>query len=273
MLQISDLFIYPVKSLGGISVEKAEISSMGLLHDRRWMLVDRSNRFLTQREIPAMCLLQVDLLDDGLRVHHRHHPEKWIQVAYVPEGQTLQEVKLFEDYCQALPVSKRADRWFTEMLGVTCQLMYIPEDSVRKVDPDYAPVGTRTGFADAFPFLLIGRSSMDDLNHRLTEKMSILRFRPNIVFEGGDPFLEDRMDHLQINEVNFFAVKPCARCTVPTINPENASRTDEPIKTLSDYRKKNHKVYFGQNMISEGNGRIHVGNPLKIVKYKNPIAF
>lgn len=268
MLCISQLFIYPIKSLGGIAVNSAQVSPMGFVHDRRWMLVDLNNRFLTQREIPEMCMLQVALSEEGLRVFHKTGKGKELQISLIPEGTDEVQVQLFEDECKAVYVSQVADRWFEEMLSTPCKLVYIPEDSNRRVDNRYAPKGITTGFADGFPYLLIGQSSMNDLNGRLRQEVSVGRFRPNIVFEGGTPFLEDRIDYFVVNDVRFFAVKPCARCTIPTIDPLSGEKSEEPIRTLSTYRKMDHKIYFGQNLFAQGSGRIGVGDPLTILKFK-----
>lgn len=268
MLSISQLFIYPIKSLGGIAVNSAQVSPMGFQHDRRWMLVDCNNRFLTQREIPEMCMLQVALRAEGLSVFHKTGKGKDLQISFIPEVSDELQVQIFDEVCKALYVSRAADRWFEEMLSIPCKLVYIPEDSNRRVDNRYAPKGTTTGFADGFPYLLIGQSSLNDLNGRLRQEVSVGRFRPNMVLEGGTPFFEDGIDYFVVNEVRFFAVKPCARCTIPTIDPESGEKSDEPIRTLSTYRKVDHKIYFGQNLFAQGLGRISVGDPLTILKFK-----
>src|SRR4030095_3954778 len=103
------------------------------------------------------------------------------------------------------------DEWFTEMLSFKCRLVYMPETSRRKVDEIYARDSEITAFSDGFPILLIGQSSLDDLNSRLTESLPMDRFRPNIVFTGGEPYEEDAMEHFVINEIDFFGVKLCSR--------------------------------------------------------------
>src|SRR6185312_14229953 len=101
----------------------------------------------------------------------------------------------------------KADEWFSKMLSVNCRLVYMPDSIQRFVDEKYARNGEITGFADAFPFLIIGQASLDDLNNRLAEALPINRFRPNIVFTGGKPYEEDVMEHFIINGINFYGVK------------------------------------------------------------------
>ena len=64
MLSISQLYIYPVKSLGGIAVNTALVTERGLENDRRFMLVDEEGLFLTQRERPSMALLRTAIEGD-----------------------------------------------------------------------------------------------------------------------------------------------------------------------------------------------------------------
>ena len=57
---LTEINIYPVKSLGGISLDEAEVTDRGLKYDRRWMLVDEANGFLTQRVRPQMSLIKTN---------------------------------------------------------------------------------------------------------------------------------------------------------------------------------------------------------------------
>lgn len=266
MLTVSELFIYPIKSLGGIFLASAMVTDRGFQYDRRWMLVDEDNHFLTQREFPAMALLQVELTDGGLKVYHKKNIHSSIIIPFSPETNEKANVEIWDDSCEAQFVSKVADEWFSDMLLLKCRLVFMPGSTKRLVDNNYAFNKEITGFSDAFPFLIIGQSSLNDLNSRLTEPLPINRFRPNIVFTGGEPFEEDGMEHFIINHINFYGVKPCARCVIPTINQDNIDKTKEPLRTLATYRMKNNKIYFGQNVLHNGEGTISVGDTIKIIK-------
>jgi uncharacterized protein YcbX len=149
----------------------------------------------------------------------------------------------------------------------------MPDTERRKVDEQYAFNNEITGFSDAFPLLIIGQSSLDDLNSRLEQPLPINRFRPNIVFTGGQPYEEDTMEHVIVNKIDLYGVKLCARCVITTINQTDAQKGKEPLKTFASYRMKNNNVYFGQNMLHGQTGVIHLGDVIEVVKTKPPVLF
>jgi uncharacterized protein YcbX len=262
MLYVSEIYIYPIKSLAGISVREAEVTDRGFKYDRRWMLVDENNIFLSQREIAQMALFKITLDEDGLTV--KGPADSLLLIPYQPQTNEFADVSIWDDVCMGQFVSAEADAWFSEALDIYCRLVYMPDDSLRAVDPRYAPEDSVTSFSDAYPFLLIGQASLDDLNKKLQKPVPINRFRPNIVFAGGDPYEEDTITSLQIGSIQFQGVKLCARCPIPNIDQLTAERSKEPIKTLASYRTKNNKVMFGQNLIHEGLGIIKVGDEITV---------
>ncbi len=268
MLKISGLFVYPIKSLGGISLTKAQVTDCGFNHDRRWMLVDENKRFLSQREVPQMALLYVEITANGLVVMHRQHPEEFVSIPFLFDAKEEAICTIWDDECLAELVDSEIDNWFSRTLNIKCRLVYMPATARRQVDQRYAQPEHITSFSDGFPFLIIGQSSLDDLNGRLKEAVPMDRFRPNIVFTGGEAFLEDQMQHFTINRLNFYGVKPCARCPVVTIDQASAIVGKEPLKTLAGYRKKNNKVYFGQNLLHDGDGIISINDEIVVKKLK-----
>jgi uncharacterized protein YcbX len=267
LLSVSQLFIYPIKSLHGIAIRSANITDRGLQHDRRFLLIDKNNRFLTQREFPKMALLQTAIEEDHLMVFQKDSFENRLVLPLVP-GKVGEKtsVKIWDDDCDAQFISEQADDWFSGQLNADCRLVYMPDSTERKVDKKYAIHDDITNFSDGYPILIIGHASLDDLNNRLTESLPINRFRPNIVFTGGIPYEEDGMEHFRINDLDFYGVKPSARCVVTTTNQETGIAGKEPLKTLATYRSKNNKVYFGQNVLMKGQGKINVGDPIEIIK-------
>src|ERR1035438_1841249 len=173
MFSISQLFIYPIKSLGGINVSSALVTETGFQYDRKWMLVDDQLRFMTQREIPEMALLQVELTLTGLKVYHKQQPDRSFAIPFDRPHNDRAMVTIFEETCEAVFVSREADAWFSAMLETSCHLVYMPEDYKRYVDTRYAIDHDITGFADGYPFLLVGQASLDDLNSRLPQPVSI----------------------------------------------------------------------------------------------------
>lgn len=271
-LQVSALYVYPIKSLGGMAVDSAAITDRGFRFDRRWMLVDAAYRFMSQREFPSMALLQATVAGDQLQVSHKVTGEQ----VHIPLLSSITEnvmVTVWNDTCSAQTVSPVADQWFSRILGTSCKLVRMPDDSRRKVNAAYAPGGEITSFSDAFPFLLIGQSSLNDLNSRLQQALPMNRFRPNIVFTGGEPYGEDSLWHFTINHIDFFGVKPCSRCAITTTSQEDAGRGREPLRTLATYRALNNNIYFGQNLLHRGEGAIATGDRIMVKERRTLIQF
>jgi uncharacterized protein YcbX len=262
--------------MGGIAVDRARVTDRGLFPDRRWMLVGPENIFMTQREWPSLALIQLQLLPDSLRpdalrVVSVLHPDPLV-IPFQPVveesagvrsvGTGAAVVRIWDDVVRAQFVRAEADAWFTTALGTPCRLVYMPDETKRITDPDYVPEGGLTSFADAFPFLLIGQASLDDLNSRMEIPLAMNRFRPNIVFTGGTPFLEDSLGAFSIRGIRFRAVKPCARCVITTIDQQSLAQGKEPLRTLARYRAQGNNILFGQNLAHEGVGELAVGDEL-----------
>ena len=264
MLTVSELFIYPIKSLGGIKLTSANLTDRGFELDRRWMLVDHNMRFLTQREYPQLSLLQVEVVPGGLQIFHKKNPGSNIIISADQHTNTIKPTVIWDDNCNAALVSPIADEWFSEILSIKCHLVFMPDASKREVDKNYAFKNQLTTFTDGYPLTIICQASLDDLNQRLAEPVPMNRFRPNIVFTGGSPYEEDRLGDFMINGITFHSIKPCARCMIITIDQDESIVNKEPLKTLSTYRMQNNKVYFGQNLLYDSVGRISTGDIIKM---------
>ncbi len=264
MLQISHLYIYPVKSLGGIEIAKVQLTDRGMEHDRRWMLVDERGMFLTQRNFPAMALLKTSIRDRHLIITEKDHKDDALVLDLGPAGSATLKVDIWDDVCDAVHVSGAADNWFSEKLKRNIRLVYMPDDSRREVDERYASNKEITSFSDGYPVLMIGQSSLDDLNSRLKDPVPMDRFRPNIVFTGGSPYQEDEMKQFKISGMDFYGVKPCGRCVVTTIDQNTAVAGKEPLSTLASYRTVGNKVNFGQNILHPAYGVLQVGDELVV---------
>ena len=266
MLRLSRLYVYPVKSLGGFSVQEAAVTDRGLAHDRRWMLVDEKNKFLTLREYPKMALLHTELTDDSLVVFDSRSPSNSLRVPLKPEPGELEDVRIWSDTVAAQSTGREAADWFSEQLGMSCRLVFMPDESLRPVQTSsgFRPAGKITSFSDAYPFLLIGEASLDDLNRRFGRPLSMLRFRPNLVFSGGAPYLEDGLEEFSINGIPFKGLENCARCNVPNVDPETAEVNPDrqPLKTLAKYRTVERKIIFGRDVVHFGTGTLRVGDEL-----------
>ena len=258
MYQITQLYIYPVKSLGGIALKESRLEARGLQHDRRWMLCDENNQFITQRKFAHLALFKLQLIDSGFQIEFQGN---YIQIPYSINGDRIQ-VKVWEDTCDAIEYPEASD-WFTKMLSITCKLCYMPHDTKRIVDEKYAGSNQINSFSDGFPILIAGQQSLDFLNQKLKQPIDINRFRPNMVFDGGSAYDEDSFSMFSINDVLFKGVKPCARCQVIGIDQNTSTVNLEPLSVLSSYRNVNNKVLFGQNVIVlQEDGLIKVGNQI-----------
>ncbi|QRR04194.1 MOSC domain-containing protein [Dyadobacter sandarakinus] len=263
-MTLSEIWIYPVKSLGGISLREAHTEERGLQDDRRWMVVDEENVFVTQRVLNKMALIGVEIQDAGLRIFHRHHEGDEVLVPREPVTGELLHVKVWDDIAEAVTVTREADEWLTRQLGKKVRLVVMPESTERKADPRYAQYGENVSFADGFPYHLISQASLDDLNARLADPVTMRRFRPNLVVTGADPYAEDAWTYISIGDVRFQRVKPCARCVLTTIDPQTAEKGTEPLKTLATYRRMDKKVIFGQDFVLSNPGLIRIGDPVTL---------
>ena len=249
----------------------SKVTHRGLEHDRRWMLVDDEGVFLSQRTTPELALFQTEIVADYLVISHRKKNNDTIKVDLNPalqNGVKHIETMVWDDRVESYEVNKNFSDWFSTILKQSVRLVYMPDESHRKVDPDYAiTTDDINSFSDGFPFLIIGQSSLDNLNSRLKEAVPMKRFRPNFVFTGGQEYEEERWSEFTIGNFPFYGVKPCGRCVMVTVDPEKGIVAGkEPLLTLSKYKRVGNNVIFGQNLIAKQEGSVHVGAIVKVCK-------
>jgi len=243
----------------------------GLQYDRRWMLVDEAGRFLTQREHSDMALFTISMMPDGFTVTSHQKKTKGSSILLPYENRstkTPEKVQIWDDEVEAVEVDKAVSQWFSDSLNISCTLVFFPEINTRTVDVKYAKNNEQVSLADAYPFLIIGESSLNDLNKKLEQPVGINRFRPNFVFKGGDAFEEDTWNNFSIGTTAFHAVKSCARCVLTTVDPKTGIKGVEPLRTLSSYRKVNAKVLFGQNVLALKQGEVNEGDMIDVIDLK-----
>lgn len=265
--RLAGVFVYPIKSAGGVQLDVAQVASHGFELDRRWMLIDASGEFVSQRTVPRMALLSVEIHSDHLLVRAPGMPDLPVDIA--PESGRPVDARIWSDVCTALAVDEAADAWLSEFLQQPVRLVHLPRMSLRRVDPGYAEPTDVVGFADAFPFLLTSVASLADLNGRAGTRLPMDRFRPNLVVSGFEAFAEDAWSRIRIGDVAFRVVKPCARCSVTTVDQDTAEVGKEPLRTLATYRRVGGKVMFGQNLIQDGEGRLRSGDRVEVVSYRD----
>jgi uncharacterized protein YcbX len=261
-LRVAGLFTYPVKSCAGLSHDSIELDARGPLLDRRWMVVDADGVFLTQRELPRLAVVQPRREAEGL-VLRVGGTETRVPLRRAPVE--TRRVRVWEDECEAWDEGDEAARLLSEHLGSSVRLVRMAEEFVRPVDPEYAIRPSQTGFADAFPLLVVTEASLEELNRRLQERFTspvpMSRFRPNVVLTGCGPFAEDDWKALRIGDMTLDLVKPCGRCATTRVDQSRGVVHDprEPLAALATFRLRDQNVLFGQYAIHRAPGRIAVG--------------
>lgn len=266
--QIADIFVYPIKSLGGFSVKEWPVLGEGLAHDRQWMLVDESGNFLTQRNLPEMALLKIRAFGFDANSFEVYSSKtlRQITIPIYLNQKSAKKVQVWDDVVNAFYYPEEVNNWFSNELGFPCFLVKKDEDYIRQVDRKYAAENTSTGFSDGYPILVVSEASLDDLNKRLEQSVPMNRFRPNIVLKGTTAFHEDVSIGLKMSEVELNLVKPCARCVVTTINQDTAQKSPEPLRTLSTYRAIENKILFGMNALVKTTGKIQLNEQVHLLQ-------
>ena len=247
MLTIKQLYIHPVKSLAGFSVDSFSLDSTGPEYDRRWMIVDANGKFVTQRQHPKMCLIKTRIDDDVLTLS----ADNRISYKVPSDTNDLRSVQVWHDQVSAQDCGDGVAEWLTQILKKSVRLVYMPEQTKRLVDQDYANNSETVSFADGFPLLIVSQASLDLLNTKLDHAIDMQRFRPNIVVDGCEPHAEDNWRKLTIAGHTLQLVKPCSRCIIPSIDPLSGQKQSQVIDVMNGYRRRKGKIYFGQNALLE----------------------
>ena len=259
MLTLHAIYRYPAKSLAAQPLGRAVVGPRGLEHDRTWMVVDAAGHQLTQRTHPRMVRIEARPVATGLTLRDGLHA---ITVPIPSEG--LREVTVWEGSIPARDAGDSAARWLSERLGEPVRLVHQPNDFLRPEDARYAD-GDQVSFADGFPLLVVNLASVEATAAAAGIAPDPLRYRPNLVIAGAEPFAEDGWRRLAIGAVVIDLVKPCARCVMVNNDPATGTLGTEPLATLARTRKLAQKVIFGQNALVRSGGPLQVGQPLTIL--------
>jgi uncharacterized protein YcbX len=289
-MHVSGLFVYPVKSLRGFAVTEAAVDELGVVGDRRFLVIDGAGNFLTQRTAPQMARIDAALTRDALVLSAQGAGRVAVPLRS-PAGAATRSVSVWRSH--GLVVDECGDEpaaWLTQALGTTARLVRIGASFHRPVlrKPRYA-VGVRpaaaelvegrvvtfdhVNFADGYPFMAVGEASLADLNARLVARgepsVPMDRFRPNLVISGSAPFAEDAWTRVRIGGLELSGAGPCGRCIVTTTDQRTGERGIEPLRTLATYRRDAHdpsNVNFGQNLVHETkSGTLRIGDPVVVV--------
>ena len=278
MKTVSKIIIYPIKSLSGVSLPYAKVTSTGFKNDRKFMLMSYvEKKMITLREFPSLYSIKVSLInEDLLQLENEKNNQTPILIHLNPpyKKSDIYKVNVWDDIINVQSVDKMIDDWFSEALGIRCMLVRMIPDFFRQVDLKYAKEGQGVLFADGFPYLICTETNLAFLNNHLDKKVSMLHFRPNIIIENSELNEEKSWKSIEINNHIFDSFKPCARCQVISIEPETMIVNEQILPFMSKNYLENKKIIFGLNAcLKTGNDNdiIHVGDEIKNIKQTNPI--
>lgn len=264
---LTNLVSYPVKSMRGNSASSMQVDKFGPHGDRRFMLIDQTGRFVSQRCTPKLALLNASLIETVDHKYLQISDEAHLQLT-IPLSGFAKEVQaqIWTDSVAALVCeSSSVNDALSAFLGKSLRLVYMDDGYIRQVDRQFYAKDQGVGFADGFPFLLCNERSLDDLNARMARDVLMRNFRPNIVFSGLKPYEEDTWRRVRVGDVEFELVKPCSRCAMTTLD-EAGHFHKEPLASLATYRRNQYGVCFGQNMVQLNQGKINVEDALVVLE-------
>ncbi len=269
MATLTQINVYPIKSLGGISLSHAHVGKTGLAFDRQLMLIDNKGKFVTARKWPHLLGFQVLLNDDG-----------WIVIS--PDGANLTisksqftcavDVNIWRYEMLAACADDSINRWFSRVLSQDVRLVSVSNESLRFVENSSQALA----FSDGYPLLIIGENSLNELNQRASEQSLMAQFRTNLVFDGAPAFIEDTWQRVKIGSVEFEFVKPCERCVMTTVNMTDYSfrQSKEPLATLKTFRADpKGRLMFGENLVARNHGIISVGDEIEVLATHQSINY
>lgn len=262
-ITVSEIHIYPVKSLRGFSVASANITTRGLEYDRRFMVVDSMGEFLTIRERPAMATVKTAINGDKLILSNIFDDS--VVVPLTPLPGALKQVRVWSSTVEAHEVSLEANAMLSESLDTDARLVYMPDSSERTLSPTHGRPGEIVSFADGYPVLIANEASLAELNSRAAARganpVPMNRFRANVIVTGAPAFAEDALGTVHIGNTHFRAVKPCTRCQVTTTDQITGEVLGpEPLATLTTFRDSPDGVRFGTNLVPIGAGTLRLGD-------------
>jgi uncharacterized protein YcbX len=267
-VRIARLFVYPVKSCGGIEVDQADLTEMGLAQDRRWMIVDPAGRFRTQRDTPRLAIIRSALEQGGLRLRAPGFND--CLVPALCGSVAGRRVRVWNDEVEAIDAGDAAAAWLSDVIGTPLRLVRYPDRTARHSDPrwalrDDAPVT----FADGWALHVISDASLNDLSCQLSTPLPVARFRPNIVLTGLPAWSEDSVEAVRVRGAVLRFVKPCTRCAT-TVTDQDAGRRANPeiLEWLGQHRWRADVsgACFGWNLVvdASGEGTLRVGDSMEV---------
>lgn len=261
---IKELYNYPVKSLAGNNLESVNVEKRGFSNDRRFMLIDQNNRFVTARSHHQLIQIKVRVKNKELVFNNSTNQDQLNQPIVLSKEKINVSIWNSDSNCHLIE-NNMIDSWISDFCDESLRLVYMADDDIRNVSSEYSNQDDIVSFADGYPVLITNEKSLANLNQKLEKPVKMNRFRPNLVVDGNFPWEEDHWKKIKIGKAILRIAKPCARCIVTTIDPETSEKGNEPLYTLSQFRKQNNKVLFGMNATVVQRGLISLGDRIELL--------
>jgi hypothetical protein len=257
MQTVSNIHVFPIRSVGGFSPQSWEYNKQGFLFDRNWSIQKvKPKRCLGMQEMPKMTLIHATISGDLTKLIVRVQDKEFC----------------FETNSQDEDLGDEVAEAISTFLGTQVRLVKTPKDEVR---PPYngsfqqdilkqMEVERNEDYI-VEPFLFTCKTSLEDLNQRLDANAEMIRFRPNVVINGTTKtFEEQNWTTVSIRENKFHSVGACIRCTMPNVNPTTGKKDLGIQAELIKFNCVNGNALFGMYMLPETVGTISVGDELTV---------
>ncbi|CAK9823582.1 Mitochondrial amidoxime-reducing component 1 [Anthophora retusa] len=263
--EIQELYMYPLKSGRGKSLKQCDFTEFGISLENEGMftLVDRmflvyneeTGRFQTGRHYPTLILVSLSAVDETkVKLEAVGMPSVIFEVPKWQENasEAVQCTMWWGESVKCIDCGPEPAEWLSRFLTGTnsglrlgCTLMdrrNVFVEPWKKFTEVYERLRSEdTGlFSDLASYMLMTTRSVEQLNEKLERPVPTLQFRPNILVSTQKPFEEDNWEWIKIGErVVIRNVKPCSRCKMVRVNPENGVMDkEEPLKTLKTFREQ-----------------------------------
>lgn len=268
--RLARIMVYPIKSARGVAVSRAAVEPWGLRDDRRWAIVDEHGvRVLAGRVRAIMGITAAPGPDGGLVLTAPDRPD----LAVAARTDSKVPVDLY-DLGWALTAGPAADDWVSRALGRPARLVWLDDPSRRPVAAENGGrAGDTLSLADLAPLLLATTASMRQLDGWIAEgadergepappPLDVRRFRPNLLLDTEEPFVEDGWSRVRVGEVSFRLAEHCDRCATTLIDPGTLESANEPLRTLARHRRRAGRTWFGLRVVPEKCGTVSLGDPV-----------
>jgi len=261
-MKLVDIVVYPIKSLRGVHLKESEVLESGLKWDRRWMLIDSENNFLSQRSHPSMVKVGVEILTDFIRVfditNHANSLEFPVGIVLDEEVET----SVWGHSSGSFVYPDIYNDWFSNYFNEPVRLVRMNPNKMRQRPLDVEPKSTSLSYADGYPFLVLSKASVQQVSTAIGTEIDIRQFRPNLVIDDCKAFEEDKLNNFAVGDVLFNMIKACKRCQIIGINQDSGVSSKQPTAYLSKTRRVGNHIIFGMNAALLKPGTIRIGDTI-----------